>query len=278
MGGIPHYLGQVQKGKSSAQTINSLCFNKNGFLYSEFHRLFRSLFDHSETHNKIIRAIVKNNNRISRDKLIKATGHTSGGRFNKRIQELKESGFIDEFIPYGKRKKDLIIKIIDEYTLFFLEWIEPIQSMSTFDTPNYWLNISKEMKFKIWAGYAFEAICMKHIYQIVKTLGLENIVIGIGRWHFTPPQRSKEKGAQIDLLIDRTDDSINICEIKHSNKEYLIDKSYAKNLTNKINIFGEKTQTKKQTFLTMITTFGIKKNIWSEDLVDSEVLLKDLFK
>ncbi len=276
MGGIPHYLGQVQKGKSSTQTINSLCFSKSGFLFSEFSRLFRSLFDHSETHNKIVREIAKNHNSISRDKLLKATGHTSGGGFNKRLRELKEAGFIDEFIPYGKSKKDFVIKIIDEYTLFFLQWIEPIQTISSLGTPNYWLNISRGSKFNVWAGYAFEAVCIKHIYQIIKALELENMVVGVGRWHYTPPKKSKEIGAQIDLLIDRTDNSINICEIKYSNKKYLIDKKYAKNLANKIKVFEEKTKTKKQIFLSMITTSGIKRSIWTEDLVDSEVLLDDL--
>jgi hypothetical protein len=277
MGGIPHYLSQIQKGQSASQIINSLCFKKDGFLFSEFHRLFRSLFDHSDIHYKIIRAISANNNHISRSKLLKDTGLTSGGRFNKRIQELNESGFIDIITPYGKRKKDMVIKIIDEYTLFFLKWIEPMQTISSSAIPNYWYNISKGTKFSVWSGYAFEAVCIKHVHQILKALEIENLASGVGRWHFIPPRKSIEIGAQIDLLIERTDNAINLCEIKYSGKPFKINKDYAKKLANKMLVFEEKSKNNKQLFLTMITTYGIQKNIWSEDLVDSEVLLEDLF-
>jgi len=278
MGGIPHYLSQVQKGQSASQMINSLCFKKDGFLFSEFHRLFRSLFEHSDIHYKIIRSIAANNNHMSRTQLLKDTGLTSGGRFNKRIQELKESGFIDIITPYGKRKKEMVIKIIDEYTLFFLKWIEPMQTISSAGIPNYWYNISKGTKFNVWSGFAFEAVCIKHIHPIIKALNIESLAVGVSRWHYSPPPKSNETGAQIDLLIERTDNAINICEIKYSNKPFKINKDYAKKLANKIVVFEEKSKENKQTFLTMITTFGIQKSIWSEDLVDSEVLLDDLFE
>ena len=278
MGGIPHYLRQVEKGKSSTQIINSLCFRRDGFLFSEFSRLYKSLFDQSEVHNRITRQIVKKRNGISRDELLRATGFSSGGTFQKRLLELEESGFIDVYVPFGKRKKDLFIKVVDEYTLFFLHWIDPLVKKSSVGyNPNYWLNLSKKPKYLSWAGYAFEAICMKHADRIMKSLGIANLAGEIGSWRFIPAKKSKERGAQIDLLIDRTDNSINLCEIKFSDNKFSIDKSYAKNLINKIEVFEEKTKTKKQIFLTMITTMGIKKNIWSEDLVDSEVILKDIF-
>ena len=279
MGGVPHYLRQVEKGKSATQIIHSLCFQRDGFLFSEFGRLFKSLFDHSDVHNRIIREIVKKRNGISREELLQATGFSSGGTFQKRLIELEESGFIDLFIPFGKRKKDFHIKVVDEYTLFFLHWIAPVAKKSSIGyNPNYWLNVSKEPKYRSWAGYAFEAVCMKHVDRIIKSLGIENFAGEIGTWRFIPAKKSKERGAQIDLLIDRSDNSINICEIKFSNNMFSIDKSYAKNLINKMKVFEEKTKTKKQVFLTMITTMGIKKNIWSEDLVGSEVVLKNLFQ
>lgn len=278
MGGVPHYLRQVEKGKSATQIIHSLCFKKDGFLFSEFDRLFKSLFDHSEVHNRIIREIVKKRNGTSREELLKATGFSSGGTFQKRLLELEESGFIDIFVPFGKRKKDIHIKVIDEYTLFFLHWIAPVAKKRSIGyNPNYWLNVSKEPQYRIWAGYAFEAVCMKHADRIIKSLGIENLAGEIGTWRYIPSPKSKETGAQIDLLIDRSDNSINICEIKFSDNKFSINKNYAKNLINKMKVFEEKTKTKKQVFLTMITTMGIKKNIWSEDLVDSEVTLNNFF-
>jgi AAA+ ATPase superfamily predicted ATPase len=277
MGGIPHYLRQVEKGKSSTQIINSLCFHKDGFLFTEFTRLFQSLFNHAEVHNKIICEIGKKRNGILRRDLLEATGYKSGGTFKKRLQELKESGFIQEYVPYGKARKDFTIKIVDEYTLFYLNWIKPVQLRSALRyNPNYWLNISKKSQYQIWAGYAFESVCMKHVDQILKKLKVENLATEIGNWHYLPPKKSKETGAQIDLLIDRIDNSINVCEIKFSNTQYSIDKKYARNLDNKLKVFEEKTGTKKQIFLSMITTMGLKKNFYSEDLVDSEIVLKDL--
>ena len=277
IGGIPHYLRQVEKGKSSTQIINSLCFHKDGFLFTEFTRLFQSLFDHADIHNKIICEIGKKRNGILRADLLEATGYKSGGTFKKRLQELRESGFIQEFIPYGKSRKDFTIKIVDEYTLFFLHWIKPLRERSGFRyNPNYWLNLSKEPGYLSWAGYAFEAVCMKHIDQILKKLEIENLASGIGSWRYIPPKKSRETGAQIDLLIDRIDNSINVCEIKFSNNKYSIDKTDARNLDNKVKIFEEKTGTKKQIFVTMITTLGLKRNFYSEELVDSEVILKDL--
>ena len=277
IGGIPHYLRQVEKGKSSTQIINSLCFHKDGVLFTEFTRLFQSLFDHADIHNRIISEIGKKRNGILRGDLLEATGYKSGGTFKKRLQELRESGFIQEFIPYGKSRKDFMIKIVDEYTLFFLHWIKPLQERSGFRyNPNYWLNLSKEPGYSSWAGYAFEAVCMKHIDQILRKLEIENLASGIGSWRYIPPRKSRETGAQIDLLIDRIDNSINVCEIKFSINKYSIDKAYARNLDHKVKAFEEKTGTRKQIFLTMITTLGLKRNFYSEELVDSEVVLTDL--
>jgi hypothetical protein len=278
MGGIPHYLRQVKKGQSSTQVINTLCFHKDGFLFSEFNRLFESLFDHSDVHHTIIREIAKKRNGISREDLLKATGLSSGGTFKKRILELRESGFIEEFIPFGKRKKDFMIKISDEYTLFFLNWIEPIVHKGTIKyNPNYWLNMSNTPLFKTWSGYAFEAVCIKHINCIIKSLEISNMAGEIGTWYHRVSTKSDNTGAQIDLVIDRNDNAINICEIKYSSNIFTIDKNYAKKLMNKISVFETKTKTNKQIFLTMITTHGIKKNLWSEDLVQSEVVLAHLF-
>ena len=254
-------------------------FQNTDHIGSEFNRLFQSLFDHAEVHNKIICEIGEKRNGILRRDLLEATGYKSGGTFKKRLQELKESGFIQEFIPFGKARKDFTIKIVDEYTLFFLNWIKPVQLRSALRyNPNYWLNLSKEPQYRTWTGYAFEAVCMKHIDQILKKLKVESLASEIENWHYLPPKRSKETGAQIDLLINRIDNCINVCEIKFSNTQYSIDKNYARNLDNKVKVFEEKTGTKKQIFLSMITTMGLKKNFYSEDLVDSEVVLKDLIK
>jgi len=277
MGGVPLYLNQIEKGQSSSQSINSICFKKDGLLYDEFNNVFRSLFNNSELHIKIIKEIVKNANKITRDTLLSNLNLKSGGLIKKKLSELKESGFIDIVVPYGNKKKEYVIKVIDEYTLFYLYWIDSVKKKNMGNSINYWLKNIKAPQYNSWTGLAYEAICSKHINNILRKLQVDDLATGIGGWRFIPKKGSPSSGAQIDLIIDRIDDAINICEIKYSKNEFAITKDYGKKLVKKLEIFEEKTRTKKQIFLTMITTFGVKKNIWAEDLISSEVVLDDLF-
>lgn len=275
MGGVAHYLKQIEKGKSAVQNINDICFNKKGLLFSEFPKIFKSLFDSSEIHLAIIKEIAKHQQGIDRQALLKRIALESGGTFNKRIEELEAAGFIQSFIPYGKKIKDHYYRIIDEYTLFYLTWIEKKkQSIGLGD--NYWANKAKTGAWLNWAGYAFEQICYKHVEQIKKALALDKIACEVGSWRYLPPKGSNEAGTQIDLLFDREDGVITLCEIKYSEKEFTIDKSYAMNLVNKITVFEKHFSTKKQIFLSLITTSGLKKNMWQQDLIHNEIVLKDL--
>lgn len=279
-GGIPFYLRHIEKGKSATQNVNDLCFQRDAPFFSEFDQLFSALFDHAETHTKIIRAIAQKRNGISREELLQSTGMESGGTVKKRLYELEASGFIETVTPYGKAKKDFQIKIIDEYTLFYLHWIEPIKHKRIVgDNSRYWASKSKEASFSIWRGFAFEAVCVKHIAQIIRALELEDLAGEVSGWRHVPKKGdSIRNGAQIDLLIDRYDNAITLCEIKCHNSKFVLDKSYAKNLVNKMDVFEAKTKTRKQLFLCLISVYGMKPNIWSEDLVTNEVTLDDLFE
>jgi uncharacterized protein len=135
-------------------------------------------------------------------------------------------------------------------------------------TGSYWMS---------WIGYAFEALCYKHIAQISKSLNLSPTAIPY-TWRYVPIKGSKEKGAQIDLLFDRQDDAITICEIKYNDQPFVIDKAYTEKLKQKIEVFKKKTQTTKNIYLTMICANGLKKSMYSEELVDGVVTLEDLFK
>lgn len=282
-GGIPHYLKEIEKGQSITQVIDKLCFQKSGILFSEFTNIFRSLFDHAEENLHIIREIAKTGNSISREELIKATKLSSGGAINRKLEELEASGFIRRFIPLGKKTRDQFYRIIDEYTLFYLKWIDPLVSSGTFNgEKGHWQKLLKKPENMAWAGFAFESICFKHINQIVKALDIENTIYSSGSWRYIPLKKSKENGAQIDLLFDREDEVITLCEIKYCEKFYAIEKSYAKSLEQKMEVVtknypNRKNPTKKQIYLAMITSFGIKQNMYSEDLVHNEVTLNDLF-
>jgi predicted AAA+ superfamily ATPase len=278
IGGIPFYLKGVQKGLSAAQNIEALCFEKNGMLHNEFRNLFESLFEQAEANLSIVREIVKKGNQLSREALIDATGIQSGGTLNKRLRELEAAGFIQGFLPYGRTRRDQFYRVIDEFSLFHLKWIEPFLTTGMRDEVHgYWQPLCKTPAVSSWAGLAFETICFKHLSQIRKALKLEKVSCKIGDWRYFPKKSSLEEGVQIDLLFDRQDGAITLCEIKYSDKPFPIDKAYAKKLMQKSETFQLHFKTTKQLFLTMITTCGLKPTVWSDELVHQEVSLKDLF-
>ena len=277
-GGIPHYLKQVEKGKSALQIINKVCFEADGLLYDEFDRLFRSLFSNAEDSLFIIKAISKYQYGISREDLIKSTGISSGGTLNKRLRELESAGFIQSYVPYGRKIKNHYYRVIDEYCYFYLRWIEPFKKKGIGASKEYWQTKGKTGAAITWAGYAFENICFKHIDQIRKALELQAISCEIGSWKFTPLKGSKDLGTQIDLLFDREDGIVSLCEIKYTEKPFLLEKTEAKNIIHKIEVFEKNLPIKKQILVALVTTEGIKNNIWSEELIQNVVTLEDLVK
>lgn len=279
IGGIPFYLKGIKKGCSAAQNINALCFEKNGLLYDEFDNLFESLFEQAELNLQIVRQIVKHGNRISREQLIETTRIQSGGTLNKRLTELEAAGFIQSFLPYGRTARDHYYRVIDEFSLFHLRWIEPyLASKMMHDEHGYWQNMTKTPAVSSWLGLAFETLCLKHIGQIRRTLGIERIACKIGSWQYKPKKGSDEDGVQIDLLFDREDGVITLCEIKYSEQPFAIDKAYAKKLMSKSDVFERRMKTTKQLFIAFITASGLKPSIWSEELVQQQVTIKDFFR
>ena len=276
IGGIPFYLKFIEKGLSAVQNINRLCFQKKGSLLDEFKNLFSSLFDHAQDHEKIIRAIASRREGLSRTELENIT-ESKGGRLSERLQELEEAGFIMEFIPWGK-EKGIYYRIIDEYTLFYLKWISPEKKMRLTKESGikFWEDASQTPSWKAWAGYAFEAVCYKHLANIRKALHIKEGATA-ATWRYSS-KKENEEGAQIDLLFDRTDDTLNICEIKYCKEAYAIDKSYAKDLLRKVDIYRNITKTEKQIFLSMVTSCRLKKTMYSEEIISSHVELDDFFK
>jgi predicted AAA+ superfamily ATPase len=279
LGGVPHYLALIRKGLSAYQCIDELCFQKGGALIKEFSRLFASLFNEAEAYITLIRVIAKHHYGIGQAQLIQESGASDGGRTVQRLKELEEAGFILEFIPYGHQEKGVYYKVIDEFTLFHLRWMEP--NLKTIlkqeRSGGYWLAKTKSPSWKSWAGYAFESVCYKHIAQIRKAL---NIDAGaeVGSWRYSP-RTSEKKGTQIDLLFDRTDGVITVCEIKYSDQPFIIDKSYANNLLSKIDIYRKQSRTTKLIFLSIISANGIKPTMYSEELINGGVaLIDDLFE
>lgn len=272
-GGIPQYLSNVGKGNSAALVIEKTCFSKNGLLNGEFNNLYGSLFEIADNHIKAVRALAATSKGMTRQEIIDACGLSSGGRTSLMLEELEESGFIKSTLPYDRTSRDSIYRLIDEFSMFYLKFMDKPRSSGK----DSWVKIIYSPVYKIWSGMAFEAVCLKHVEQIKKRLGIDGIESMDSAWRFVPGKGQKEKGAQIDLLIDRKDRCINLCEMKFYTGEFTIDKTYADELAKKSEVFAGKTKTKKTLFLTMITTYGIKENNYSASLVQKSLTMDALF-
>jgi AAA+ ATPase superfamily predicted ATPase len=272
MGGIPHYLREVKKGESATQTIDRLCFTKDGLLTTEFNNLYASLFEAAERHVMVIKALAAKPSGLTRKEIIEECRLVSGGGTTKLLDELLESGFIHFYLPFQKNVNEAIYKLADEYSLFYLKFIENSRATGK----GSWMKKAASQSWKSWSGIAFENICLKHAGQIKDAVGISGIYTEESAWRSKTGQ--SVDGAQIDLLIDRGDVSINICEMKFSTEEFVIDKSYATALQRKLAVFKAQTKTKKTLFLTMVTTYGTRENTYSTGLVQNEVTMDDLFK
>lgn len=270
MGGIPHYLKGVNKGESSAQAIDRICFTKDGLLENEFKNLYHSLFDDATRHLAVVRALAGDNAGLTRSDIIDKAGLSSGGTITALLEELIESGFIMAWQPYDKKSRDTIYKLADEFTHFYLKFMERNRSSRS----GLWQSFSTGQSWKSWSGVAFERACLKHISQLKKALGIAAVYTEESAWRHLS---KKGKGAQIDLLIDRRDFVINICEMKYSESEFVIDKRYAAELENKRDVFKQETETKKSLFLTLVTSFGVKENDYFIKLVQNSVKIDALF-
>lgn len=272
MGGVPQYLREIKAGESSVQAINRICFTKDGFLNKEFPNLFFSLFDGASHHTSVVKALAKKGKGLTRTEIITECNINSGGGATQILEELTESGFITPYIPFDRTVKDSIYKLTDEYSLFYIRFIEG----KKYTGVNAWERFAGSSSWKTWSGYAFESICLKHIQQIKRALGIERVYTEASVWRHHGSHDST--GAQIDLLIDRDDRCINLCEIKFTNTEFVIDKKYAGELDNKVKVFREQTNANKAIFLTMVTTYGVKKNDHYTGRVQSEVMMTALFQ
>ncbi len=272
IGGIPHYLEEIETGMSAVQIIDTICFSETGLLRDEFSKLYPALFDNAEKHIAIIRALAQKRQGLSRNELIKKSKLTNGGSLTRILDELTQSGFIANYLSFNKKKKDTLYRLTDEYSLFYLQFIEK----NLGDKKNVWQRLSQTQAYKTWSGYAYENICLKHIDQIKEALKIGGIYSTASS--FYKKGTSEEKGTQIDLLIDRNDQIINLFEIKFYKEAMLLSKADATKLSDKLTIFQRATKTKKHLFLSLITTFGITPNSHSIGLIDQVLTLEDLFK
>ena len=266
-GGIPYYLNLIERGHSPAQSIDQMLFSKSAPLANEFEELYASLFDNYERHLAVIHALASKQQGLSRNELQDLSGIHGGGNLTTILEELETSGFILKTIPYGRTQRDKLYRLADEFSLFHLQWGNK--------TKGSWQSIRNSPAYRAWSGYAFENLCLRHVWQMKSALGISGVETESTAWRHHP-KNPDESGAQIDLLIDRKDRVVNLCEMKYSEIPFAIDKAYAEKLRIKREVFRQVTKTRKTLLLTMVTPHGVKSNSHSH-VADSQITLDALF-
>ena len=252
IGGIPFYLKDIKSGYSVPQMLDQLFFEPQATLKNEFQNLYASLFKNNTLHEAVVEALSNKNKGLTRNEIIDATDIKSGGGLSVVLEELTQCGFVRQIKPISKAKEDSLYRLIDEYSLFYFKFLKDS------DDDNSWLQMMNEPAYRTWSGYAFENLCFKHTPQIKMAFGISGVITNEYSWSLKG--NAERTGAQIDLVIDRADNVINVIEAKFYNTEFEVTKDYERQLRDKVAVFTNQTRTKKSVFLTMISVFGVKKN------------------
>ena len=266
-GGIPYYLNYYDRRLSFAQNVQAIVFDESGPLFREHEMLFQALFTNSGNHMKVIDALAGHRIGLTRKVLEQKTGIDNGAPLTRTLQELEQCGFIRKYNNYAHKNRDSVFQLVDPFTLFFTTFRKD-------QKVNRWLQFIDTPSYYNWSGHAFEIVCLLHINQIKQALGIAGIQTKEFAWTANAYSQKKsalnntgspdvddavKRGAQIDLMIDRADKTITICEMKYTEKEYVVTKDYAESLIHKRDILREKTRSPKAMMIAMISANGVAK-------------------
>lgn len=272
MGGVPYYWSLLKKGKSLPQNIDDLFFKSGASLENEYDNLYRSLFNKPDQYIRIIEALSRVKKGITREEISRKTGIASSGDLSKKLRELENSGFIRKYVPFGYKERNSMYQLMDNYTLFYYKFLK--------DKPNdenYWENMINSPTVNAWSGLAFERVCLEHIPQVKQALGISGVYTEVNTWSCQSDKDRGIYGSQIDLLIVRKDQVINLCEMKYSETEFACDTSFDRAQKRKISDLRKMTGTKYAIHSTLITPYGIVENSYSGD-VQAVVTMEDLIR
>jgi len=271
MGGIPYYWSFLQRGQSLAQNIDRLFFSQNGELFLEFMALYASLFKNAKLHTQIVAALGNAGSGLTRDEILKKSRLTDNSKFDTALRELEYCGFVRKYNPIDKKKKTMLFQLIDNYTLFYYRYIA--------DNPNndehFWSTELSSSRHSAWAGLAFERVCMQHIPQIKNALGINSVLTNV--YSFVAKKTDEHEGAQIDMLIDRGDNIINICEARFSSEPYIVSAKDEADLLRRKSVFKTVTGFSKSLHLTLLTTYPPVENAHLH-IMQNVVTMDDLFE
>ncbi len=268
-GGIPYYMGYMNEELSLAQNVDNVFFSKRAELKLEYDRLFQSVFKRPEAIKAIVELLYTKNMGYTRKDIADKLKVSDGGHLTKDLNALIASDFVTKYVPFGLSRKEDYYKLTDSFCLFYLHFVKNQTSKSN----RFWQQNSVLPEIVIWRGYAFENVCFNHIEQIKDALGISGVISSESAWC---KKEDDEAGMQIDLLIARKDNAINMCEIKFYSDDYVVNKEYYRTILRRLDILSRKLSPKMSIYSTLITTYGLKRNEYSSAFVKT-ITLDDLF-
>lgn len=272
LGGVPFYYSILNPELSLAQNIDELFFKSDGKLKLEFDELYTALFQYADKYIEVVKALSGHSYGMTYSDLSKIV-KIEGSQLTRIIKNLERCDFIERWSQYGNKKRDEILRLTDFYTLFYYKFIDSNNSHEE----RWWSKNITSQKVSAWMGTTFEMICLKHHRQIKDALGLGVISTETTTWHCSPNDEEGLPGAQIDMVIERADRIIHLCEIKFSVDKYAISREYENKLRERMGLFRYLTKNKKSLVNTFITTYGVV-NGKNKSILHSEVTMDDLFK
>lgn len=275
MGGIPFYLEMLKPQLTFDQNVDNLFFAANAPLRMEYGFLFRSLFNDAQLYRQVVETIAKRSQGMTRQQIKEELGLGDGGVLTIVLENLVRCDFLRRYAAFGKSERNALYQLTDLFSLFHLRFVADNNGQDA----QFWSNMRENPSRVAWRGYAFEQVCLHHIPQIKEAIGIKAVLSNVCSWScptFTDKDGNPWQGTQIDLLIDRRDQVINICEMKYANDVYFIDKDYEDRLRRRLSTFQHLTRTRKALHLTFITTYGLSRNTHSGN-VQTEVTMGDLF-
>ena len=270
MGGVPLYWSKLDRKKSMAQNINDLFLSDKGELRYEFNDLYASVFNRPEKYIKIIECLSAKQSGLTRAEMIEKTKIDNNGKFSEMLENLIQCGFIRKYCHTNKSLKDALYQIVDCYTLFYFRFVKKAHGTDE----NYWTKILSTPTYNTWCGLAFERVCLLHTRQIKSALGISGITSNLFSWHIQ--KTDEHPGVQIDLLIDRTDNVVSVCEMKYAPNGYVMTKAEAEKINTRLRVFSLYLPSKKGTQLVMITSNGMSQNKHNVN-INRELTAESLF-
>lgn len=254
MGGVPYYWTKLETSKSIGQNINDLFFKEGGELHNEFNYIYASMFKNPDKYVKVVETLSGKKSGLTRDEIIKLGKIESSGQLSSILEDLIECGFVRKYCHLNKRLKDAIYQLVDCYTLFYYQFVKMAHGIDD----DYWMRTMNTPTYNTWCGLAFERVCLLHTRQIKAALGISGIMANLFSWHVK--KNNEHPGAQIDLVIDRADNVLNVCEMKYAPDGYLLTDSEVKKIRTRMSVLNLYVSRKKAIIPVIITSNGLVKN------------------